>query len=132
MSAARAITTLDSASADRLIRLLGMLGSAHDGEIANAGRMADRLVRGLGLTWRDVITSTIAKHQPYRPRSVWCEPRTVRESIGVALVHLDLLTGWERRFVLSVRDAMRHSDKQRMVLSDIIDKLRDLHMGAAA
>jgi hypothetical protein len=39
----------------RLVRLLGMLGSAHDGEIANAGRLASQLLRDLGLTWGDII-----------------------------------------------------------------------------
>ena len=39
----------------RLARLLGMTGSAHDGEVVNAARLADRLVRENGLTWRDVV-----------------------------------------------------------------------------
>jgi hypothetical protein len=46
---------LDHDSAERLARLLGMLGSDHDGEVVNAGRMADRLVRQNGLTWPDII-----------------------------------------------------------------------------
>ena len=39
-----------------MIKLLGLLGSGHDGEIATAGRMADALIRGAGVTWADVIT----------------------------------------------------------------------------
>ena len=40
---------------DRLTKLLGLLGSGHDGEIAAAGRMADALIRNAGVTWADVI-----------------------------------------------------------------------------
>ena len=39
----------------KLVKLLGMLGSAHDGEIAAAGRMAHELIRQAKLTWYDVI-----------------------------------------------------------------------------
>ena len=40
---------------ERLTKLLGLLGSGHDGEIAAAGRMADALIRNAGVTWADVI-----------------------------------------------------------------------------
>lgn len=43
----------------RLTRLLGMLGSDHDGEVVNAARIADRLVRENGLTWDDVIAPVV-------------------------------------------------------------------------
>jgi hypothetical protein len=39
------VLSLDASAAQRLVRLLGMLGSAHDGEVATAGRMADRVIR---------------------------------------------------------------------------------------
>jgi hypothetical protein len=41
---------------DRIAKLLGMLGSDHDGEVLNAARMADRLVREQGITWFDVLS----------------------------------------------------------------------------
>jgi hypothetical protein len=40
---------------ERVAKLLGMLGSEHDGEVVAAGRAADRLVRASGLTWRAVL-----------------------------------------------------------------------------
>ena len=40
---------------ERLIKLLGLLGSDHNGEIAAAARMADALIRDAGVTWADVI-----------------------------------------------------------------------------
>ena len=48
-------TLLDPSAADRLAKLLGMLGSDHDGEVCNAARLADALVRERGLRWDDVI-----------------------------------------------------------------------------
>lgn len=39
----------------KLAMVLGMLGSAHDGEIAAAGRQATTMLRTAGLTWHDVI-----------------------------------------------------------------------------
>jgi hypothetical protein len=41
---------LPPALADKLAKVLGMLGSAHDGEVAAAGRRADAMVKGAGLT----------------------------------------------------------------------------------
>ncbi len=46
---------LKPALAERLVKLLGMVGSEHDGEALNAARMADKLVRDAGLTWATVI-----------------------------------------------------------------------------
>ncbi len=44
-----------SLDAKKLVMVLGMLGSAHDGEIASAGRRASEMLQKAGLTWRDVI-----------------------------------------------------------------------------
>jgi len=46
---------LDDATADRLAKILGLLGSDHAGGRASAAAKADALVRGAGLTWRDVV-----------------------------------------------------------------------------
>ena len=39
--------------------MLGLLGSDFDGEVANAGRLADKLVRSAGLTWPDIIAPAL-------------------------------------------------------------------------
>ena len=41
--------------ADHLVKLLGMLGSHHDGERAAAGLKAHEFVHQLGLRWTDII-----------------------------------------------------------------------------
>ena len=49
---------LDPRSVERLVKLLGMLGSNHDGERAAAALKANALVREHGLVWSDVIPAT--------------------------------------------------------------------------
>ena len=46
---------LNLRAAGYLAKLLGLLGSDHDGEIVAAGRKAHQFIRCLGLTWADVI-----------------------------------------------------------------------------
>lgn len=46
---------IDAKTRTRLINLLGMTGSAGDGEALNAIRMATKLLKDLKLTWADVI-----------------------------------------------------------------------------
>lgn len=43
------------ADRQRLVRLLGMLGSAHEGERANAASLLERERQRLGLTWEDIM-----------------------------------------------------------------------------
>ena len=43
---------------ERLAKILGMLGSVHDGEALTAGRRADAMVRAASLSWIDVLIST--------------------------------------------------------------------------
>jgi hypothetical protein len=60
--------SLDMQSAERLAKLCGMLGSAHDGERAAAGLKADQFVRGLGLTWGEIFS---APRTLEPPRTDW-------------------------------------------------------------
>jgi hypothetical protein len=55
---------LDPRSAERLVKLLGMLGSNHDGERAAAALKANALVREHGLVWSDVIPTPHADRRP--------------------------------------------------------------------
>ncbi len=43
-------TTATKLDHDKLAKVLGMLGSAHEGEIAAAGRAANKLIRKAGIT----------------------------------------------------------------------------------
>jgi hypothetical protein len=41
---------------DKLAKMLGMLGSRHNGEVVAAGRSAHTLLKDAGTTWTDVLT----------------------------------------------------------------------------
>jgi hypothetical protein len=66
--------TLDISSAERLSKLLGMLGSTHDGERAAAGLKANQLVRDLGLTWSEIIVppDAIPTHTDWHRIAEYC------------------------------------------------------------
>jgi hypothetical protein len=42
---------------DKIVKMLGMLGSRHDGEVAAAGRSAHALLMDAGTTWSEVLKS---------------------------------------------------------------------------
>ena len=46
----------------RLAQLLGMLGSSHDGEVVNAGRLAVRMLKQAGVTWQQLLAPTVNGH----------------------------------------------------------------------
>jgi hypothetical protein len=47
--------------ASKLAKIVGLLGSDHEGERVAAGLKANEILRGLGLQWQDVIS--IPQHQ---------------------------------------------------------------------
>jgi hypothetical protein len=51
---------LAPAEQQKLARLLGMLGSDHDGEALNAARLAQRLVTAANLTWAELVAAPAA------------------------------------------------------------------------
>ena len=114
-------STIDQSVIDRLTKLLGMLGSAHDGERAVAAAEADELVRSRGLTWSDVVA---------RPQSAsasseaWHESETIREKIDAALRYRGLLNAWEASFLLDLKKYRHHSPKQAACVSRIYRKVR--------
>jgi hypothetical protein len=69
-----------------LVKLLGMLGSAHGGERAAAGLKADQFLKRQGLRWADVIIAT-------PPKIGW------RETVHAYAAHIHILNTTERSFV---------------------------------
>ena len=51
---------------ERLVKLLGMLGSAHDGEVLNAARHIDAMVRASGRDWDRLLGPDDAPRGPKR------------------------------------------------------------------
>ena len=112
------------ALASKLAKVLSMLGSDHDGEIAAAGRRAHALVKGAGLTWGDVIgPTTLPKSGFSSPQRCWRVPATPGECAALCLRWSEVLTGWEAEFCRSLAGRRRISPKQLTVLRRIATKV---------
>ena len=122
---------------DRLIKILRMFGSNHDGEIASAARRAHELVRSRALDWDDLIirvnhghTGYSAPPPPPPPEQEWTDVETVDEE---TLIHMCAareahLTPWERNFITDIGESIIEwghlTPKQRGVLDRIVTKLK--------
>lgn len=114
--------------ADKLVKVLGMLGSDHDGEVAAAGRRANAMIRNAGLTWGDVISSRTLPpslpQQPCRPMRRWRKPGTPSDTAALCMQWCDeVLTDWEAGFCRSIVGCRRISEKQAGILARIVDKV---------
>jgi hypothetical protein len=108
----------------KLVKVLGMLGSDHDGEIAAAGRRANTMVKRAGLTWGDVIAPAApASNASHRPPRRWRNPATPSDAAALCLQWPDVLTGWEADFCRSIVGRHRISAKQSAVLARIAAKV---------
>jgi hypothetical protein len=104
---------LDQRIAEKLARVLGMLGSAHDGERASAAALADKLIRAQGLTWSEIILS--------RPERI----TTIESEIDFALANgAGVLSAWEEGFLRGIRGRDCLTQKQLAKLGDIVAKVR--------
>src|SRR5436190_12428222 len=102
---------------DRLAKLLGMLGSVHDGEVVAAARQAERLRADAGLTWAEIVI-------PRMPPPQYGQfVRSARDLIGFVIEHQYLLNERERQFIASIRRWRGDlSEKQTDWLSAIVAK----------
>jgi hypothetical protein len=101
---------------ERLVNLLGMLGSEHLGERGNAAALADRFVRERGLTWGDVL----ARQEPEKKLP---HLGTWRTRCAQLLERRGSLRPWELRFVSDLPKFQRLSVKQRYVLDEIVSRV---------
>ena len=102
--------------AAKLAKVLGMLGSDHDGEVAAAGRRANALIRSAGLTWAQVI-------QPAGNRRCWRPLPLDGRCAAQCLLWPEALTEWEAAFCRSIAGRHRISLKQTDVLERIARKV---------
>ena len=110
----------------RLVGILGMLGSAHDGERAAAGLLAARLLRDRGLCWDDLIlVGGGAQRVPgiaQEERSAWPPGQ---DNLVLCLRWLGELSPWEISFVSDLRRKRRPlTPAQAAKLAQIADALR--------
>jgi hypothetical protein len=105
------------ADRDKLVKLCGLLGSEHHGERAAAALKADRHLRGLGLTWGDVIAPLGEAPPPPREAS-W-------QQMAAAVLASGRATAWEASFCESLLKSWRGHEvtrKHRGTLEQIFEK----------
>lgn len=114
----------------RLVRLLGMLGSAHDGERANAAALADRLVRNAGLVWDQVVAPVGSAGERARGE----EPTNLSfgeqdfEDLLRCQMTLTIFTEKQRALIAGFIDYLEHhphlTGRQRAVLDDLVARIQ--------
>jgi hypothetical protein len=119
-----AVPRLTPAFADKLVKVLGMLGSAYDGEVAAAGRRAHSMLQAEGLTWDDVIVPAAPRsEQPQRPPRRWRRGVSPTDTAALCLLWPEVLTDWETNFCRSIVGRRRISAKQTVVLERLARKV---------
>lgn len=117
--------TLTSAERNKLVGILGMLGSAHDGERSAAAALASRMVRERGLSW-DILILGGGGHQGGGKASdgpgagpAW------RDALAFCQRHQSSLSDWEVYFIRGLRDRRTvPTPRQAAKLHQIADALR--------
>jgi hypothetical protein len=113
---------------DKLVKILRMFSSDHDGEVAAAARRAHKLVRDRSLDWDDLIIATGRNSQ-----SRQAEPPPPTGNDEADLIHRcaerpHCLTAWENEFIANISESIvewgRLTPKQRSVLDRIVNKLK--------
>jgi hypothetical protein len=133
MTAAESRSAIAGIDYEHLAKILGMLGSVHDGEVVNAARQAEKIRTAAGLMWRDILkpeTTELVAQKPKRaasakktktqsdPTKKAKQPKPKRQSnpdhfdlenaAGIReAVDFVLASGtaneWERGFLISIR-----------------------------
>jgi hypothetical protein len=111
--------------AAKLVKILGMLGSDYDGEVAAAGRRANAMVKDAGLMWDNVIApAVLIPQQQHRPQRRWRTPGTPSDTAALCLQWRDeVLTDWEADFCRSIIGRRRVTAKQATTLARIACKV---------
>lgn len=109
-------------TASRLIRVLGMLGSAHEGERAAAGLMAHRIVSRAGLTWEDALAPLLAQKAEEPSVEAFEGFGDFKCAVTFCLANSAKISEWDFEFLNSLRRFKKISTKQRAVLARIVSK----------
>ena len=105
--------SLHHSDLQKLAKLLGMVGSAHDGEALNAARKAQALIQDKGATWFDAfgVGETSAPVPIHH------------ELVRDLLKQKAILDDFERSFLIGILSYKKLSEKQAETLQNIEQKL---------
>ncbi len=103
---------------DKLVKMLGMLGSCHDGEVAAAGRSAHTLLKDAGTTWSEVLTPPDGASPSDRNKLAEAEAENRRLVIELAQRQLDIdnLIAEHQQEIRELQGA-KHREKTRGLAS---------------
>lgn len=124
--------SLSDADRGKLIKVLGLLGSPVAGERDAAVHAAVRLLRDRQLDWSDVIAPPAAPMRPEQRAQPSAErtwsprpaPSVWQMDVGACLRHPEILSEWERRFLVGLRGRPSLSAKQWSILHEVVAKVR--------
>lgn len=112
---------------DKLAKICGMLGSAHDGERASAALLATQILDDLDVTWRNVIERAFSASKP--AASVDMDERNAGWHVGYCAWLInnkgDTLSKWDMDFLTSLTGryaSIRLTQKQADCLTRICHK----------
>ena len=112
----------------KLVSILGLLGSPHDGEVLAAANRATALLRRHGVSWGDLVSQAAQappRQKAYRPPhrgTIGDEHRMIFE---LCRQRPEAVTAWERKFLDSVAALTTLSEKQWVVLHRIFARVRE-------
>jgi hypothetical protein len=118
------ITNLPPAVATRLVKICGLLGSAHDGEVVAAARQATKLLQSSRLTWAELIEPIVLRRpSPSLRARKPPPPADWRAAVAVCLQHPKVFTSWECQFLSNLQSFRRLSAKQTNILARLYAQL---------
>lgn len=89
---------------DKLAKICGMLGSAHDGERASAALLASQIIDDLDMSWREIILSAFSSKE--EPKNIDFDDRPVGWHVGyckwLIVNRGDALSKWDMGFLTSL------------------------------
>lgn len=131
---------MEEGERDRLVKVLRMFGSDHDGEVAAAARRAHSILRRHRLDWDDLVipVSASAGHhrQQEQKREQDTRQRTQDDDTDEAFLirrareprFKQHLSQWELEFLNSIAESLvewgKLTERQRAVLDRINNKLK--------
>lgn len=120
--------SMSPADLTKLAGVLGMLGSDHAGERDNAARLANRLVRGKGLEWADLLAPSALPQtvlQPNTTQPSYYPSHGWQAELHACLSRPDLLSIWEVDFCRTLRDRrLSPTPRQLEKLAEAFAKVR--------
>jgi TorA maturation chaperone TorD len=124
---------VEDSERDRLIKVLRMFGSTHDGEVASAARRAHEIVKKHSLDWDDLVLP-VKQHQQQQQQYDNDGFADVEDEYNEAFLirraqqFSQFLSDYEQKFLPSIADSLiewgRLTPKQRAVLDRINNKLK--------